>query len=202
MSSVNPVPQLDVPRHGSVTLSGYGIMVLVDRGHLLIEDGIAADRKRARLPRVGHRLKRLVVIGSDGMVSLAALRWLADQDASFVMLERDGKVLLNTGPTHSSDARLRRAQALALNNGIALKISRELISAKLEGQALVVRECLHRADVADAISRFRVNLATADTFERIRFFESQAARTYWNSWSDIPVLYPREDLTRVPEHWK
>jgi len=29
----------------------------------------------------------VVVIGSDGMVSLAALRWLADQDASFSMLQ-------------------------------------------------------------------------------------------------------------------
>jgi hypothetical protein len=30
-------------------------------------------------------LRRIVVIGSDGIVSLAALRWLADQDAAFVM---------------------------------------------------------------------------------------------------------------------
>jgi hypothetical protein len=29
----------------------------------------------------------VVVIGSDGMVSLAALRWLADQDPSFSMLQ-------------------------------------------------------------------------------------------------------------------
>jgi len=41
----------------------------------------------------------LVVIGSDGMISLAALRWLADQNAAFVMLERDGRVLANTGPS-------------------------------------------------------------------------------------------------------
>ncbi len=202
MSSANFIPQLEVPRHGSVTLSGYGIKVLVDRGHLLIEDGIAADRKRARLPRVGHKLKRLVVIGSDGMVSLAALRWLADQEASFLMLERDGKILLNTGPSHSSDARLRRAQGLALTNGTALKISRELISAKLEGQAMVIREGIHRPDVANAISQFRLDLAGADTFERVRLFESQAARVYWNAWSNTPILYPREDIARIPEHWK
>jgi CRISPR/Cas system-associated endonuclease Cas1 len=202
MSSANPIPQLEVPRHGSVTLSGYGIKVLVDRGHLLVEDGIASDRKRARLPRVGHKLKRLVVIGSDGMVSLAALRWLADQQASFVMLERDGKILLNTGPAHSSDARLRRAQGLALTNGAALKISRELISAKVEGQAMVIRESMHRPDVANAISQFRLDLAGADTFERIRLVESQAARMYWTAWSDIPILYPREDIARIPEHWK
>jgi CRISPR-associated endonuclease Cas1 len=202
MSSANPIPQLEVPRHGSVTLSGYGIKVLVDRGHLLIEDGIAADRKRARLPRIGHKLKRLVVIGSDGMVSLAALRWLADQEASFLMLERDGKILLNTGPSHSSDARLRRAQGLALTNGVALKISRELISAKLEGQAMVIREVMHRPDAANVISQFRLDLAVADTFERIRLFESQAARVYWSAWSNVPILYPREDIARIPEHWK
>src|SRR5450755_2557842 len=88
---------LQVPRHGVVTLFGYGIQVRVDRGHLLLDDGIGPNRRYARLPRVGHGLKRLVVIGSDGMVSLAALRWLADQDASFVMLERNGKVLAVTG---------------------------------------------------------------------------------------------------------
>ena len=71
-----------LPRHGVVTLFGYGIKVHVDRGHLTLLDGIGVVRRDARLPRVGHGLQRLVVIGSDGMVSLAALRWLADQDAA------------------------------------------------------------------------------------------------------------------------
>lgn len=62
------------PRHGVVTLFGYGIQIRVDRGHLVLEDGIAGNRRHARLSRVDHGLKRLVVIGSDGMVSLAALR--------------------------------------------------------------------------------------------------------------------------------
>src|SRR5579862_3794897 len=123
-----------VPRHGVLTLFGYGIRVHLDRGHLLIEDGLGEDRRRTRLPRVGHGLERLVVIGSDGMISLSALRWLADQDASFVMLERDGSVLATTGPVRSSDAKLRRAQVLAHNNGRALELTRELIFEKLAGQ--------------------------------------------------------------------
>jgi hypothetical protein len=80
---------------------------------------MGSERHEARLPRVGHGLRRLVIIGSDGFVSLAALRWLADQDAAFVMLERDGSVLAVTGPVRSSDARLRRAQALANESGVA-----------------------------------------------------------------------------------
>src|SRR5690348_12184900 len=129
-----------VARHGVVTLFGFGIQVRVDRGHLLIEDGMGADRRHYRLPRVGHGLKRLVVIGSDGMVSLAALRWLADQKAAFVMLERDGSVLATTGPVRPSDARLRRAQSLAGINGIALGISKELIRQKLAAQKQTIEE--------------------------------------------------------------
>src|SRR5258708_882718 len=75
-------------RAGVLTLFGYGISVHVERGHLIVKDGIANERRTWRFPRVGHGLRRLVVIGSDGYISLAALRWLADQDASFVMLDR------------------------------------------------------------------------------------------------------------------
>lgn len=42
------------------------------------------------------------------------------------MLDRDGRVLLTTGPVRPSDARLRRAQSLAHESGVALKIAREL----------------------------------------------------------------------------
>ena len=146
------LPEFLQPRHGVVTLFGYGITVRVDRGHLVLHDGIGSDRREARLPRVGHGLRRLVVIGSDGMVSLAALRWLADQDAAFVMLNRDGSVLATTGPVRPSDARLRRAQALAGRSGAALRIARELISRKLAGQEQVARHGLLDSTTADVIS--------------------------------------------------
>ena len=142
-------PTIIEPRQGVVTLFGYGIRVQVERGHLVVEDGIGPDRRYARLPRVGHNLKRLVLIGSDGMVTLAALRWLADQNASFVMLERDGSVLATTGPVRPSDARLRRAQALADSNGTAVRLAIELITEKLTGQEKVARERLSNPVVAD-----------------------------------------------------
>lgn len=167
MAATKTVPQLpqshnSVPRHGVLTLFGYGIQVFIDRGHLSVEDGIGAERHRYRLPRVGHRLRRLVVINSDGMVSLAALRWLADQDVAFVMLDRDGSVLVTTGPVRASDARLRRAQALASQSGTAIRIARELIDKKLAGQEQVARHKLLAAENADAIHRYRSELAEAN----------------------------------------
>jgi CRISPR/Cas system-associated endonuclease Cas1 len=96
------------------------------------------------------------------MVSLAALRWLADQDASFVMLERDGSVLATTGPVRSSDAKLRWAQSLANSNGAGLRIARELISKKLTGQEQVARNKLLDSITADTIARFKDELPQAD----------------------------------------
>ncbi len=193
---------LPVPRTGVMTLFGYGISVNVDRGHLLIKDGIGPERVCLRLPRVGHGLKRLVVIGSDGQVSLAALRWLADQDAAFVMLERTGRVLLVTGPTSSSDAKLRRAQALAFGNGAGLEICRTLINAKLQGQERLVRERLNDSATAEVIAGFGERLATAGTVEAIRMLEAHAAVAYFAAWRDIPVLWPKAVLRRIPDHWR
>src|SRR5207302_8397869 len=131
-----------ISKSGVLTIHGFGIRVRVHSGHLEIEDGIGPERRKLRFARVGHGLKRLVLIGSDGFITLEALHWLSAQDVAFVMLERDGKVFCLTGPVRPSDARLRRAQGLAHQNGKALEISRELIRAKLEGQERVVREQL------------------------------------------------------------
>src|SRR5580658_4460196 len=87
-----------IRKSGVLVLNGYGIRAQVSAGHLLLSDGIADERRTIRLPRVNHGLERLVVIGSDGFVTLEAHRWLADQGAAFVMLERDGHVLCTTGP--------------------------------------------------------------------------------------------------------
>ena len=166
-----------IPKHGVLTLYGFGIRVSMQSGHLCIEDGIGPERRHFRLPRVGHGLQRLIVIGSDGFVTLAALRWLADQKAAFVMLERDGEVLITTGPVRPSDARLRRAQALAEHSGAALSISRELISRKLLGQESVVRE----------------GARLLDTPRPLRLFDSSGPKSTWlKRWMRSVGLSRRE----------
>src|SRR5579862_8487364 len=155
LNSATLTAQAPAPPHGVLTLFGYGISVRVERGHLTYKDGIGTARREARFPRVRHGLRRLVVIGSDGMISLAALRWLADQDAAFVMLDRDGSVLATTGPVRPSDARLRRAQALAIKSGAGLQITKELISKKLAGQEQNARDKLLDSKTAQIIARFK-----------------------------------------------
>ena len=93
-------PHLGItPRHGVVTLFGYGIQVRVDRGHLILEDGIGADRRYARFPRVGHGLQRLIVIGADGMVATICPRSVRNEGKV-----SDSPYPFNSWLTHSASS--------------------------------------------------------------------------------------------------
>ena len=190
-----------IPKSGVLTIHGFGVRVRMQSGHLEIEDGVGRERRTLRLPRVGPGLKRLVCISEDGFATLSALKWLAEIGASFVLLNRSGNVVFVTGPTASSDARLRRAQALALGNVVGLEICRALIDGKLEGQERLMREKLNDASTAEVIAKFRDRVPAADTVEVVRSLEAGAALSYFSAWREIPVLWPRADVQRIPEHW-
>src|SRR5882672_1362442 len=191
-----------VPRQGAITLFGYGISARVDRGHLILEDNVGPRRRQAIFPRVGHGLKRVTVIGAEGCISLAALRWLAGQGAALTMMERDGSVLAVSGPVGPSDARLRRSQSLAHQSGLAVQISKEIISQKLHGQERVVRDFSADTAIADSIATARKSLREANSVKEIRNIEALAAQDYWSAWRNMPVNFPTADLRRVPEHWR
>ena len=159
------------------------------------------DRRKIRLARVNHRLRRLICVTDDGTISLSALRWVTEQKATFVLLQRDGRVLSVCGPASPSQARLRRAQSLAHHTGKALEISRKLISVKLEGEESVLREQLKQPAVANSIAQLRERLADAESLDRVRYLEGVAAKNYWSAWSEVPILFPSKDIKRVPAHW-
>jgi CRISPR-associated endonuclease Cas1 len=191
-----------ISKGGVLTIHGFGVRVRMQSGHLQIEDGVADERRTVRLARVGHGLRRLVCISEDGFFTLDALKWIADQRASLIMLDRSGKVSLVTGPTASSDARLRRAQALAHQSGAALEIMRELMRAKLDGQQQSVRSKLDNTTAADLIAKLEESLSTAESLDTVARLEAQAASAYWSAWSELPISFPRQDIGRVPEHWR
>src|SRR6266852_7222804 len=104
MADAHTLPQSpSVRKSGVLVLSGFGIRVKMECGHLSIEDGVGLERRKLRLPRVGHGLKRIIVIGSDGFATFDAIRWIADVGASLIFLDRTGKVIFVSGPTAPSD---------------------------------------------------------------------------------------------------
>jgi len=192
-----------IPKHGVLVLHGFGIKVRLDQNHFLAEWGVGLKRYRVRLSRVeGHKLRRVILLGSDGYISLEALRFISDVGATFSMINKRGKSLMVCSPISPSDSKLRRAQSLALLNGSALRISREIISEKLTGQAALVRDMLHNSTASDAILRFRTELSSAKSISSVRIIEAQAAKHYWNAWADVPVMWTKKDSRRIPDRWR
>src|SRR5438445_828780 len=191
-----------ISKHGILVMSGFGLRLKVQNGHLSAEWGIGEERHNVCLARVNRNLRRVIIVGSDGFATFDAIRWIMDIGASLIFLDQRGKLLFASTPTAPSNVRLRRAQCLALGNGTALKISKELISQKIDGQAAIVRDMLGNQVAADAILRFKAELAEADFIDAVRLVESQAAKMYWSQWADIPIRWVRKDEARVPAHWK
>jgi hypothetical protein len=46
------------------------------------------------------------------------------------------------------------------------------------------------------------SLSTAESLDEVARLEAHAASAYWFSWNDLPINFPRQDVTRVPEHWR
>jgi CRISP-associated protein Cas1 len=191
-------PPLQV-RAGVLVVDGFGIALRVlNRGKLRVEDGIGRQRRSIVLDRTGSGLERLVLIGHAGYVTLEALSWLRAIGAALVQIGRDGEVLAHSVPYSYDGHPIRRAQALAVTNGLDLAIARELSADKLDGQ----RRILVRlgADLSE-FDKVRAAIGAADSIERVRVIEANAAALYFPAWREVCIRFRERDLARIPARW-
>lgn len=85
---------------------------------------------------------------------------------------------------------------------MALEISKELIRQKLAAQEQLAKEKLNDSGAATRIAEHRAALGDAKTVESLRLWESRAAFAYWSAWHNLPVTFPKRDLSRAPQHWQ
>src|SRR4051812_47229265 len=133
-----------VIKNGVVVGSGTGPAIRVGGNRLSIRDG-PEETKPLVLTRAEatRRLQHVIVCGhSGGFITFDALRWLHDTGVAFSQLDWDGTIVVATGPRGPDQPALRRAQVLVCSGAapnIALGITREILRAKVEGQAEVAK---------------------------------------------------------------
>ncbi|MEP6638751.1 MAG: CRISPR-associated endonuclease Cas1 [Chloroflexota bacterium] len=193
------------PPNGVLVLTGYGLDVRVWRGRLRVADGIGRDRREAIVHRATGRLRRLVVLGHTGSISLDAIRWLADVGAGFMQIDADGRVLAAFGPLGSDRPGLRRAQARALDTSLGLDVARRLIGEKIAAQSETLAGVAGAgvtdatvATIAEAVTRLHV----AATRDDVRMAEAMAAAAYWSALAGVSVRFARRDEASAPAHWR
>jgi CRISPR-associated endonuclease Cas1 len=188
--------------HGICVAHGYGLKIYVNRGHLIVHDGIGHHRQTRRYHRVTSNLRRLVLIGHTGYITLDALRWLHDIGAALVHIDADGQLLTTSTASGPGQSALRREQALAANSCAGVEIARGLLHAKVAGQASLLSELPAGARALDAVSRSLDTITNAPDLQSLVTAEAEAASAYWDAWSELPIPLGDRDQERVPAHWR
>jgi CRISPR-associated endonuclease Cas1 len=193
-------------RQGTYVATGYGLRIAVWRGRLRICDGIGRDRRDVILHRATSGLRRLVVIGHTGSISLDAIRWLHGIGASYVQLGADAEVLAAFYPGGYEQPRLRRAQARAGGSTEGLALAKWLVTEKLIAQLGVLDELAGHSPVApDARNAVVAALDAAEAvsdIDALRSIEGRAAAIYWECFAPLRFQLARRDEAQVPTHWR
>jgi len=190
---------------GLLLLRGHSLRLAVERGHLQVEDESFGVRRRARFSRIDRELKRVVVLGPSGSITLDAIRWLHGVGVPLVHLHLDGTVYGVLAPEAAPVPALKRAQALAAETGQGFHIAVELLREKLQGQAQV----LDRLPAGPLVEQAREGLNQAlrgldqaRSLPSLRAVEGVGARAYWRAWQGLPVRFTKADGGRRPHHWQ
>jgi CRISPR-associated endonuclease Cas1 len=185
-----------------LVVDGYGLTLSVERGHLLIRDGLGKHRRERRLPRAQRTVQRILILGRTGHITLEAIRWCHDTGIAIVQLDVNGTLLLTAGRPGVDDARLRRAQAAAAGSPVGLDIAHGLLGAKIDGQAAIAATLLDAHHVADLISEAREQLRDTVDLVQCRSLEAQASNSYFGAWTgSVACRFAARDAEKVPSHW-
>ena len=194
----------DTSAVGVCVADGMGLRVSVERGALVVTDGIGDHCRTRRFDKATHRLSRLVVMGTTGTFSIDSLHWCSRLGIGVIVLAHDGTVQLASTPRLTDDARLRRTQALAPFEPYGLDVARRLMSRKLMGQGKLVRHRFGDDETAETIGNLALAIEGAATIEELRQLEASAAALYFGAWSgrtDCAPSFAAKDRSRIPPHW-
>ena len=194
----------DTPTAGVCVADGMRVRIIVERGALEVHDGMGPHRRTRRFDKATHGLRRLVIIGNTGLVTLDALNWCRRLGIGVLVLAPDGTASLASTPRMTDDARMRRMLAQAPDLPVGLDLARGLIADKLVGQARVLTGYFSAHDEASTVADLVEALSSAETIQETRGIEAAAASVYWQTWvgrSECVPAFATRDRSRIPEHW-
>lgn len=204
----------------TITVTGYGCSIRTWRDALEVSHGkthIPPSERVTKFYRGTHNLKRIVVLSSDGVVTLKAAEWCASQGIQIVVIDNMGRTLLTSGDA-DRNARLRRCQYQSADTGMDGYFARELVRRKALAQIETLR-VIGELKFKRSFKRYRVGrvwdkpaweileigLSELDhmrSIGTILMLEARLAAAYWDAFVGIPINWRPKDEKVVPPHWK
>lgn len=193
-----------------LVLTGHGVQLRIEHGALLVRNGFThypQKREEWRIfPGDRHMPSRIVLIDTDGSVSVGVMRWLTEQHVPLVMLDWQGGLVTACGANSTMDGiPLRDAQTAALSNGAGLEVAKELIRAKIRGSISTLWVIPDSPKRDHALCRLLGCVEELDkgllNVRDILLIEARAAAAYFGCWQGIALKWKGIVRRPVPAAW-
>lgn len=196
-----------------LVLCGHGVSLNIDRGTLLIKDGLTHYPQERRIHRF-HRGElelpsRIVMLDGSGSISFDVLSWLSEQRVPLVRIDWRGEVVsvvAGSGFAPTADCVAWQIETRS-DPTRRCEFSSRLIAEKLRGciQTLRVAAPPSRArDVALArceMAELRLTAGAINSIDEIRLIEAQAAAAYFAAWKAVPLNWRSLSKHPIPDRW-
>lgn len=214
--SVDPAPCQRTPRKRSaqpIVLCGHGVSLNVDRGTLLIRDGLSHYPQ----VRVEHRIfpgdptrpRCVLVVDGTGSITFDVIDWLREQDITLIRIDWRGTATVIAGATNyaADGAAWRRQETLRSDPKRRMVIARNLIRQKLENSVVTLESCIPSSKARDTafevIGEKLSVLASRAALNPsgLHGIEGRAAKVYFDAWVGTPLSWRTSKRHPIPEAW-
>jgi CRISPR-associated protein Cas1 len=147
-----------------------------------------------------HRIKRIIINGHSGNITVDALRWLSEVNQTergpvvdpiaLIVLNENGEPV-TTSARPIRDAKLLRAQALVRDKPQGLEITKYLLRGKFAGHA-------NSLDGWDACP-WLTELDGKKSIEGCANVEGREARAYWDAMKGTSIQFDKPQ--KIPADW-
>jgi CRISPR-associated endonuclease Cas1 len=195
-----------------LVLAGHGAQLRVDAGTLLVRNGLTHHpqvREEFRFfPGDPALPSRLVLVDTDGYITMGAIEWLALQDVPVLLLGWDGaaRSFLPAGGSRGAPE-LLQAQVRALSDDTGLRLANELIIRKVDGCAVALAVLPDsplvtqaRASLADIRAELLASRPT--DVDALRLVEARASALYFAAWRELPLRWRESNRHPIPTEWR
>lgn len=214
--AVNDAAKVRTPRQRNpepLILSGFGILLKVDRGALLVCNGFThhpqTNEPLRFFPGDLDNPDRIIVLDGSGSLSFDVLSWLAEQGISLIRINWKGEaVCVAAGSGYAADQKKidwqRRTRA---DENARLEFASDLVTRKFQACLATLKDVLpdtpkRQAAISslgeglDEISR------NAHDIAGLRGIEGRFANRYFSAWSGIEMQWASEKRHPVPTAWR
>ena len=195
-------------------LTGYGLSIRVDKGRLVIKDGLTHfPSKPAETIFFKGSLDlppRILIVDGKGNISLDAIDWLQEQSIDLIRLRFDGRIqfVVSASGYAADPKKVEWQRKTRASEAARVKYAVPLIQQKIRGTLYnlenLLPESRSREKATEAAKSALVELKQSppDTIAKLSAIEGTVAQGYFFAWRALDIKWKETKRYPIPDEWK